>query len=34
LYIDKAREGAVMADAFYLRPNRDGSFGYEKLQLA
>ena len=30
LYIDKAREGAVMADAFYLRPNRDGSFGYEK----
>ena len=30
LYIDKVREGAVMADAFYLRPNRDGSFGYEK----
>jgi hypothetical protein len=23
LYIDKAREGVVMAEVFYLRPNRD-----------
>ena len=33
LYVEKVREIAVKLGAFYLRPNTDGSFGYEKRAL-